>query len=277
MKAIDVHMHPPRQDSSAEILAAQKHFRQVNLPTSIEEMVVKYKELDIFGNILANDERSTRGSQNATNDLVAEIVHKYPEQFMGFASVDPWQGKMAVKELERATQELGLKGLKLYPMTQEFYPNDRRFYPIYEKCIELGVPLMFHTGTTGIGAGAPGGTGIHLKYTKPIPYIDDVAADFPELTIIGAHPSFPWQDEMLAVAVHKANVYIDLSGWSPKYFSANLIQYCNSLLKDKVMFGSDYPMIHPDRWLRDFAEAPFKEEVRPKILLENARRLFKLE
>ena len=122
----------------------------------------------------------------------------------------------------------------------------------------------------------PGGGGIRLKYCRPIPYFDDVACDFPELTVILAHPAFPWQDEQLAMAVHKKNVYFDISGWSPKYFSPNLIQYANTIIQDKVLFGSDYPMIYPERWLQAFDEAPFKPEVRPKILLENARKVLKL-
>ena len=140
---------------------------------------------------------------------------------------------------------------------------------------ELGVPALFHSGQTGIGAGLPGGGGIRLKYSNPME-LDDVAVDFPGLTIICAHPSVPWQDEALAVATHKPNVYIDLSGWSPKYFSPTLVQYANSLLKHKVLFGSDYPMLTPDRWLADFEKVAFKDEVRPLILKENAVRLFGL-
>ena len=135
-----------------------------------------------------------------------------------------------------------------------------------------GLPALFHTGQTGVGAGMRGGYGMRLKYSNPM-YIDDVAADFPDLKIIMAHPSFPWQDEALAVATHKPNVYIDLSGWSPKYFPPILIKYANSLLKDRMLFGSDWPAILPDRWLADFEKLDIKPEVRPLILKENARRL----
>ena len=136
---------------------------------------------------------------------------------------------------------------------------------------EAGLIALFHSGTTGIGAGMPGGGGVRLKYSNPMA-VDDVAADFPELDIILAHPSFPWQDEALAIAVHKPNVYIDLSGWSPKYFPENLIRYTNSQLRHKMLFGSDYPLITPDRWLSDFAKLPIKDEVRPLVLKENAAR-----
>jgi predicted TIM-barrel fold metal-dependent hydrolase len=114
-----------------------------------------------------------------------------------------------------------------------------------------------------------------LKYGNPMP-IDDVAVDFPDMPIVLAHPSFPWQDEAISICLHKPQVYIDLSGWSPKYFSPTLVQYANSLLKHKVLFGSDYPLLTPDRWLADFEKIAIKDEVRPLILKENALKLFKL-
>ena len=117
--------------------------------------------------------------------------------------------------------------------------------------------------------------GMRLKYSNPM-CLDDVAVDFPEMPIILAHPSFPWQEEALAVAQHKPNVWIDLSGWSPKYFPPILVRYANTLLKHKMLFGSDWPAITPDRWLKDFEAAEFRDEVRPLILKENARRLLKL-
>jgi predicted TIM-barrel fold metal-dependent hydrolase len=168
-----------------------------------------------------------------------------------------------------------LRGLKLHPGIQAFAPNDHRFYPLWETCTRLRIPVLFHTGMSGIGAGMPGGDGIRLRYTQPL-LLDDVAADFPELTIIGAHPSWPWQEEMLAIARHKANVYIDLSGWAPKYFPPSLVQQANSLLQDKCLFGSDYPLIPTERWLKEFGELPLKDTVRPKILRTNAERLLGL-
>ena len=129
-----------------------------------------------------------------------------------------------------------IRGLKLHPPLQQFSPNDRIAYPLYEVFAEAELPVLFHTGHSGIGTGMPGGGGIRLKYGHPMP-IDDVAVDFPDLPIILAHPSFPWQDEAISVCLHKPTVYIDLSGWSPKYFSPTLIQYANTLLKHKVLFG----------------------------------------
>jgi predicted TIM-barrel fold metal-dependent hydrolase len=158
---------------------------------------------------------------------------------------------------------------------QGFYPDDRAAYPLYEAVAESGAVALFHTGQTGVGAGMRGGMGMRLKYSNPM-HVDDVAADFPDMPIILAHPSFPWQEEALAVATHKPNVWIDLSGWSPKYFPQILVRYANTLLKRKMLFGSDWPAITPDRWLADFATINIRDEVRPLILKENARQLLKL-
>ncbi len=168
-----------------------------------------------------------------------------------------------------------MRGFKFHPSVQDFYPNDRLAYPLYEVIAEAKLPALFHTGQTGVGAGTRGGGGIRLKYSNPM-LLDDVAADFPEMPIILAHPSFPWQEEALSVATHKPQVYIDLSGWSPKYFPPLLVQYANTLLKDKILFGSDYPLITPERWMEEFAKLPIKPEVRPLILKQNAARLLKL-
>ena len=136
-------------------------------------------------------------------------------------------------------------------------------------------PCSFTPGTAGSGPACSGGGGVRLKYGHPMP-IDDVAVDFPDMPIVMAHPSFPWQDEAISICLHKPQVYIDLSGWSPKYFSPTLVQYANTLLKHKVLFGSDYPLLTPDRWLADFEKIGIRDEVRPLILKENAMRLFRL-
>jgi predicted TIM-barrel fold metal-dependent hydrolase len=279
VKAIDVHIHAPRQggETSERERAMDAYFRTTERPRNPADLAEKYKQLDIFGIVLTIDAETTSGEAYTGNDYIAQIVRDYPQQFAGFGSVDPWKGKAAVLEAERCAKELGLRGLKFHPLSQRFFANDERFYPLWQMCSDVGLVILLHSGTTGVGAGQPGGGGIKLKYGRPIPYVDDIAADFPELNIILAHPAFPWQDEQLAMLVHKPNVYMDISGWSPKYFSPLLIQYANSIAQNKVLFGSDYPALTPERWLRDFEAAPFRDEVRPKILLENARRLLKLE
>ena len=220
------------------------------------------------------DERLT-GRPQVSNDAVAEFAANNADIAIPFASLDPNRGADAVREASASSSSGLVRGLKLHPPLQQFFPNDRIAYPLYEVFAEARLPVLFHTGHSGIGTGMPGGGGIRLKYGHPMP-IDDVAVDFPDLPIIMAHPSFPWQDEAISVCLHKAQVYIDLSGWSPKYFSPTLIQYANTLLKTKVLFGSDYPLLTPDRWMADFEKIGIKDEVRPLILKENAMRLFGL-
>jgi predicted TIM-barrel fold metal-dependent hydrolase len=195
---------------------------------------------------------------------------------LAFASIDPARGAEAVKEASRLISGGGICGFKFHPPLQQFHANDKTVYPLYEVIAAAKLPALFHTGHSGIGTGMRGGGGVRLKYGNPMD-IDDVAVDFPDMPIILAHPSFPWQDEAISVCLHKPQVYIDLSGWSPKYFPPNLIQYANTLLKHKVLFGSDYPLITPDRWLADFQKIPIREDVRPLILKENALRLFGLQ
>lgn len=276
-----MHVHPGTKeylvDAGGKYLSdALDYFQKKDAIVNVEVMAGHYRHLDVTAVLLAWDAETHTGLPPVTNDYVASIVKRFPETFIGFASVDPWKGKIAIAELERAVKTLGLRGLKLHPIAQAFYLNDRRFYPLWETCSALKIPLLVHTGTTAVGAGVPGGDGLKLKYARPIPTIDDVAADFPDLTIIGAHPSWPWQEEMLALAVHKTNVYIDLSGWSPKYFPASLVKYANTLLQDRILFGSDYPFLTPERWMSDFEKAGFKTEVQEKILLTNAKRLLDL-
>jgi uncharacterized protein len=182
---------------------------------------------------------------------------------------------MGAREAERLIKDWGVKGFKFHPTMQGCYPQDKMAWPIYEVIAEHKMPAIFHTGHSGMGSGVRGGAGLRLEYSNPI-HLDDVAIAFPDMQIVMAHPSWPWQDEALSVAMHKPNVWIDLSGWSPKYFPKQLIQYANTLLKDRVLFGSDFPLISPERWMEDAKVAGFKEEVMPGILKANAVRLLGL-
>jgi len=279
--AIDVHTHAnissraPRDPCSIIFDEAMaKHFKSAPHPT-IPEAAQYYRARNMAAVIFTVDGESQMGHLRIANEEVAEVAAEHADTLIPFASIDPAKGKMGAREARRLITEYGVRGFKFHPSVQGFYPNDRKAYTLYEVIAEAGLPALFHTGQTGAGAGTRGGMGIRLKYSNPM-YLDDVAADFPDMPIVLAHPSFPWQDEALAVATHKPNVYIDLSGWSPKYFPANLVQYANTLLKDRVLFGSDYPVITPDRWLKDFAQLSIKPDVRPRILKDNAVRLLKL-
>ncbi|MDL4816254.1 amidohydrolase family protein [Actinomadura opuntiae] len=282
LTAIDVHTHAEISKDghgslSPELFGASEEYFKAHghrQPT-IEEMAAYYRERQMAAVVFTVDAEHATGWPRIANEEVAESCAEHPDVLIPFASIDPYKGKAGVREARRLVEQYGVRGFKFHPSIQGFAPNDPLAYPLYEAIEELGVPALFHTGQTGIGAGVPGGGGIRLKYSNPM-LVDDVAVDFPELRIILAHPSFPWQDEALAVANHKPYVYIDLSGWSPKYFPPQLVRYANSLLKDKVLFGSDYPVITPDRWLTDFAKLEIKPEVRPKILKDNAARLLGL-
>ena len=279
--AWDVHTHPPSYEyiegaHGPYLDNLRKHWRDPIEPRAMEVMVEEYKALDLKAVISAWDAESTTGLPAVTNDDVARVVERFPDMFVGWAHVDPWKGKLAIRELRRAVKELGLRGVgEFHPIMQAFIPSDPHFDELWQACDELKVPVAFHTGTTGSGAGMPGGGGFRIYNSHPM-YLDELAAKFPNLTIIGCHPSFPWGDDMLAVAVHKKNVLIDLSGWSPRRFSPSLIAHINGPLQDKVMFGTDYPWLKPKLWLDAFKDLPIKDEVRPKVLRENAERLLGL-
>ncbi|HZU56984.1 MAG TPA: amidohydrolase family protein [Actinocrinis sp.] len=281
--AIDVHTHAEVSDSGAGSLsreleeASSSYFKvdaEHRKPT-LDEIAAHYRERRMAAVVFTVDAEAATGTPAVPNEEIAEAARRHPDVLIPFASIDPAKGRAGARQVRRLVEEHGVRGFKFHPNVQAFYPNDRSAYVLYEAIEAAGAIAVFHTGQTGIGAGAPGGGGIRLKYSNPM-FVDDVAADFPDLPIILAHPSFPWQDEALAVATHKPQVYIDLSGWSPKYFPPQLVQYANTLLKEKVLFGTDYPLLSPDRWLADFAKLPIKDEVRPLILKQNAARLLGL-
>jgi uncharacterized protein len=273
--AIDTHVHiEPDPTGNAAEEAARKYFGNTGVSYSRKDLAEYYRSRNIGCVVFSVDERLT-GRPQVPNDEVAAFAAENSDIVMAFASVDPMRGADAVKEARRLIATGGFRGFKLHPPLQQFHANDKAAYPFYEVVAEAKLPVIFHTGHSGIGTGMPGGGGVRLKYGNPMD-IDDVAVDFPDMPIIMAHPSFPWQDEAISVCLHKPQVYIDLSGWSPKYFSPILIQYANTLLKKKMLFGSDYPLITPDRWMTDFAAIAIRDEVRPLILKENAARLFSL-
>jgi|SRR5215469_1547504 len=271
--AIDTHVHIESNTDNAADEAARKYFRETGPRPTPQELADYYRSRKIGCVVFSVDERLT-GRPQVPNEEVAALAAKNADIMVAFASVDPTRGFDAVSAAERLIAH-GARGFKLHPPLQQFHANDRLAYPFYEVVAAAKLPVIFHTGHSGIGTGMPGGGGVRLKYGNPMD-IDDVAVDFPDMPIIMAHPAFPWQDEAISVCLHKPQVYIDLSGWSPKYFSPILIQYANTLLKNKMLFGSDYPLITPDRWMADFEKIAIRDEVRPLILKENAIRLLGL-
>ena len=277
--AIDVHTHAWKSalrvdDAPTESQVAMgRYFRYQPQHSTVTEMAAYYRKLKMAFVVFTVDKKNDK--RKITNEEIAELAAKNSDVAIPFASIDPARGKAGVREARRLIKDYGIRGFKFHPSTQGFYPNDRKAYPLYEAIAGAKLPALFHTGQTGVGAGVRAGGGIRLKYSNPL-YLDDVAVDFPDMPIILAHPSFPWQEEALSVATHKPQVYIDLSGWSPKYFPPILVQYANTLLKDKILFGSDYPVIAPERWIEEFDKLAIKPEVRPLILKENAARVLSL-
>ena len=279
MKAIDIHAHIPRMPGLSEYgiePGLRQMFRMADESISIEKMVETYRAIDTKAVIFSVDAETETGDLPDPNDYVAQTVDFYPDVFIGFCSVDPRKGKAAVEELERSVLSLGLRGLKLHPIHQAFFPDDPAFIPLFAKAEELGIPVLMHSGYAAAGANAPGGGGFELAYSRPIPHVDSLAARHPDLTIIMAHPAWPWIQEQVAVALHKSNVFIDLSGWAPRYIPKELISEASGRLRKKILFGSDYPYISPVTWLEQFQELDIRDESRPLILHDNAARILNL-
>ncbi|MBM3183507.1 MAG: amidohydrolase [Chloroflexi bacterium] len=204
-----------------------------------------------------------------SNDEVAAHVKKYPKRFVGIASADLYKPMEGVRELRRCVRQLGFKGLRIVQWLWNLPPTDRRYYPLYAECIELGIPVCLQVGHTGpLCPSEPG---------RPIPYIDEVALEFPELKIVGGHIGYPWTVEMIAVATKHLNVYIDTSAYTAKRFPKELVDYMKTNGKKKVMFGTNYPMITPAKCLKDLNMLELDEETRKLFLYQNAQRVFELK
>lgn len=245
----------------------------------VDDLAARYRANNTAAVVFTIDAATASGHRsNSVEDLI-EGAARNNDVLIPFGSVDPWASDAAARVRE-LVEAYGARGFKFHPSLQGFEPNDRRFYPIYEAISAADVPALFHTGQTGLGSALPGGHGIKLRYSDPM-LLDDVAADFPELTVVMAHPAVPWVDAQIAIASHKANVYVDLSGWSPKYFPPQLVRAIGRQLKTKALFGTDHPYITLERWRRDFdalfaAAADLDPAALPLILKDNARRVLGL-
>ncbi|MCW4465807.1 amidohydrolase family protein [Glutamicibacter sp. MNS18] len=273
--AIDMHVHLEVDECGHKAMpedlfeASAAYFKSAERTPSIDRIAEVYRELGMAAVVFTVDARTALGHEpNSVEDLVAGCARNN-DVLIPFGSVDPRRGQSAMDDARYQANALGVRGFKFHPSLQGFDPSDTGYYPLWRVLEELGLPAIFHTGQNGMGAGLPGGRGIKLRYSNPL-LLDDVAADFPGLRIIMAHPSVPWQEEANSIATHKANVFIDLSGWSPKYFPESLVRMSNNVLSSKVLFGTDFPLITPQKWLAAFEQLPLRDEVRPRILKSNA-------
>lgn len=278
--AIDMHVHIEVDDHGHQSMpddiveAVSRYFSTDGPRPDLDSVAAFYRERRMAAVVFTVDAESRLGHVPISMDEIAEGAARNNDVLIPFGSVDPHRVD-AVDRIRRLVDERGVRGFKFHPTVQGFDPSDERWYPLYAAIQDAGIPALFHTGQTGIGAGMPGGRGLRLGLSNPM-LLDPVAADFPALQIIMAHPSVPWQDEALSVATHKSNTWIDLSGWSPKYFPEPLVRAANSYLKRRVLFGTDFPLITPDRWLADVEQTALKPEVMPGILKDNAVRLLGL-
>src|SRR5215472_17028825 len=254
--------------------AAEAYFRSPVQRASLADLAAKYRALDVRAVLLAWDAETATGRPRVPNETVASAVAEHPDAFAGIGSVDPHKDS-AVDEVARIA-ELGLRGVKLHPSLQAFAPDDERYWPVFEACERHGLLALFHTGTSGIGARQPGGQGIRIDLAHPVK-LDPVAAAFPALTVVAAHFGWPWHMDLIAMALHKTNVYIDISGWSPRRIPQEVIRELRGRLSGQFLWGSDFPFIKPERCLSELAELSLPDEVTEKLLRDNAARVLKLQ
>jgi len=212
------------------------------------------------------------GCYHMPAEVVSRAVDKYPNRFLGLIGIDPYTGMEGVRALEDAVKNMGFIGAHLYPHWFELAPNHAKYYPFYSKCIELDIPIQMQVGQS-------------LIYSKqqrcrsvgrPI-YLDDVACDLPELKLIGSHVGIPWHDEMIAMSWKHENVFISTDAHSPKYWPDSVVRYINSYGQDKVIFGSDFPVLRFQRTVEEIDQLDLKSEVRRKFMRDNVIRVYGLE
>jgi predicted TIM-barrel fold metal-dependent hydrolase len=275
MRAIDFHVHLPTPDwldgsMNGYVEAAEAYFRSTVERQSLGELADKYRALDVLAVLLAWDAETATGRPRVPNETVAAACRQYPDAFTGLGSVDPHKPS-AVDEVARIAA-LGLRGVKFHPSLQAFAPDDPKYWPVFAACERHGLLALFHTGTSGIGARQPGGQGIRIDYAHPLK-LDAVAAAHPELTVVAAHFGWPWQMDLIAVALHKTNVYIDISGWSPKRIPPEVVRELKGRLSGQFLWGSDFPFIAPERCLAELDELGLAS---PALLRDNAARVLGL-
>jgi uncharacterized protein len=275
MRAIDFHVHLPTPDwldgsMGGYVEAAEAYFRFPVERQSLGQLADKYRALDTKAVLLAWDAETATGRPRVPNETVAAACEQYPDAFTGIGSVDPHK-KSAVDEVANIA-ELGLRGVKFHPSLQAFAPDDPTFWPVFAACEEHGLLALFHTGTSGIGARQPGGQGIRIDYAHPLK-LDAVAAEHPGLTVVAAHFGWPWHMDLIAIALHKTNVYIDISGWSPRRIPAEVVRELKGRLSGQFVWGSDFPFISPERCLAELDELGLASET---LLHDNAARILGL-
>src|SRR3989338_8782644 len=280
MRRIDLHCYPSTQPwltaQGPYVDALATYWNRPWTAKSEAEVIEEFAAAGVEAVLVAFDIETASGTPPCTNEYVAGMRDRHAGRVLqAWAAVDPFKGAVAIRQATTAIRELRMLGFHFHPIMGRFAVDDRRFYPLWEAIAGLGAPVMIDVGTTGMGAGLPGGLGAKVRHAHPLA-LDELAADFPTLTIVAANPGWPWVDEMTAVALHKGNVCWELSGWAPKYFPEGLKRDIKGRLQDKIMFGSDYPSIPYARLLREWDELGLPPAVSEKVFHANAERVLGL-
>jgi predicted TIM-barrel fold metal-dependent hydrolase len=267
---IQVHIHPWTEEFLGLfprylLDRYERSYAGFTTPRQVEDLIKDMDEIGMDMSVLLPIDCSVALGRKMSNDWVAEQVKKFPDRLIGFASVDPRMGKAAIIELERAIKQLDLKGLKLHPCIQEFYPHEKAYYPLYEKCVELDIPVTYHCGF---------GFGMKHIYGDPI-YVDSVAFDFPDLRIDIAHVAWPWHEQCFMTCLARDNVYFDINAWRPKFLPQRVIDYTNSVLTHKVLFSTMFPEVDSKIIVEQWTSL-VKPEVLKKSWEDNPKRFLKL-
>lgn len=275
MRAIDVHVHPSTRGLDCDACAYFKRDLS-EVPTTEEGLAGIFVKQQAKALLIGWHPSTVKEGARNTNDHVLDLAARYPDAFAGvLASLDMGSENSAerIKEATSLLDNSIVKGFKFHPPDQNFYPNDTKYYPLWERLEAGGKPVMFHTGFTVLGANQDGGKGIALDCGRPI-HLDTVARDFSRMKIIAAHPGWPWHEELIGVLTHKKNVYVDTSGYLAEQLPELFQRAIRGRLQDKALFGSDFPYVDVAQALASFEKLGLKDSVKEKILLSNARALF---
>ncbi len=260
--------HPTLRHMQDPVFDSLRRWNQQEIPTEqlpLEITIQSMDEADVSISLIS----AWMAPRNAmiSNDEVFGFVKEYPDRLAGVGSVDISKPMKAVAEIRRCVNELGFKAIRVLPWLWELPPSDRLFYPVYSACCELGVPFCTQIGHTGPLMSSEVG--------RPV-YIDRVALDFPELTIVGGHIGYPWTEEAIAVATKHPNFYIDTSAYTVGRYPPEIVRYLKTHGKEKVLFGTNYPMIAPKRALSGLEKLELEQATENLFLGGNAKRVFGL-
>ena len=276
MKVIDFRFRP----NTAEVLSGIQNSKMFKglcasidfskmKPQTVAECVAELDRHDVERAVVCGRDCETTYGSKSNNDSVIDCVKSFPNKFIGFVGLDPHKGMRAINELKASVNDLGLRGAAVDPYLAQIYANDAKYYPIYSKCCELDIPIIFTTGPATLVPNAI------IDHVAPR-YIDVVARDFPELKIIISHGGYPWVNEAITVAQRNRNVYIDLSEYEFSPMAEAYVEAANTMIPDKILYASAHPFVDFKIALANYAKLPFSPEVRPKIMYDNAARLLGL-